>query len=498
MSNAVTISGHNGSHFSGPESLVNLIARALFAAVWLLVVTLPAAAQTVVHARRLPSATLLELAAGPAIERSGGEVRHEKRHRKTPTRFESTATQRPVPRAATLEPPPVTGGFRAASSGRFSPADASGAVGPNHVVGAFNSGILVQNRSGATLAQLSLEQFWLEASNDSTYDPRIAYDAQFDRWVTIAIKDEHSLMIAASATGDPTGQWLRYALKIDATGGNPIDFSRLALTRDTIVAVTERIEYASCLVISTQKSALYAGGATVPLEVYDTRGSASQVVPVSSDDSDVEYLLTAHDVGAVAVKRLDVFQWQNIASRFTWEPGWHQVRQRDTDIRLDFGFDEIHDAELRRGTIHAVQMIGIPGAEGRTAILWWKINPVALAIVDQGVIDDGHSNYGFPSVAVNRTGGMLIAYSTTSGLEYPSAHYVYVDATGNTSTEGTVKSGVTAIRNTDRWGDYTTTVLDPADDKTFWTVQIYANNVWETWWARVKSPDASRRRAVRH
>jgi len=159
---------------------------------------------------------------------------------------------------------------------------------------------------------------------------------------------------------------------------------------------------------------------------------------------------------------------------------------------------EVHDAELRGGTIHAVQMIGIPGAEGRTAILWWKINPAALTIVDQGVIDDGHSNYGYPSVAVNRTGGMLIAYSTTSGLEYPSAHYVYVDATGNTSTEGTVKSGVTPIRNTDRWGDYTTTVLDPADDKTFWTVQISANNVWETWWAKVKSPDVSRRRAVRH
>jgi hypothetical protein len=43
-----------------------------------------------------------------------------------------------------------------------------------------------------------------------------------------------------------------------------------------------------------------------------------------------------------------------------------------------------------------------------------------------------------------------------------------------------------------RWGDYSNTVVDPANDTDFWTIQEYAATPpgdgfdrWGTWWAKV-------------
>jgi hypothetical protein len=61
-----------------------------------------------------------------------------------------------------------------------------------------------------------------------------------------------------------------------------------------------------------------------------------------------------------------------------------------------------------------------------------------------------------------------------------------------------IRTGNTAVSGTDRWGDYTAVVEDPANGRDFWIGQIYATRrSWETWWAAVKVP-AGRSRAVRH
>ncbi|HYI12749.1 MAG TPA: hypothetical protein VEK57_27110 [Thermoanaerobaculia bacterium] len=50
-----------------------------------------------------------------------------------------------------------------------------------------------------------------------------------------------------------------------------------------------------------------------------------------------------------------------------------------------------------------------------------------------------------------------------------------------------IRAGDSPILSTDRWGDYTTVVEDPLNDRDFWIVQIYASrNNWQTWWANVQ------------
>jgi hypothetical protein len=60
--------------------------------------------------------------------------------------------------AQTPAPPPVAASFASNVNGAADlfPADAAGAVGPNHVVGVTNGGFVVQSRTGQVLQNKSL------------------------------------------------------------------------------------------------------------------------------------------------------------------------------------------------------------------------------------------------------------------------------------------------------------------------------------------------------
>ena len=396
--------------------------------------------------------------------------------------------------AAQTAPPPITATFDSASSNRVYPADASGAVGPSHVVTAVNSGLLVHDRTGRNIGQLTLPQFW-EAPGEFIYHPRVAYDAAADRWVLASVRDGDAVLLAASQSGDPLGAWHRQ--RIDIPTGGELDLLKMALTRDSILLVAERLAYASCVMMRVQKSELYAGTANV--EIDDAHASSSQVIPVSTTETADDYLLHSLSVGYIGIKRFDQEQWEDAKSPAGWRPGWFFANQRGTSNDLDFGFDGIQSAVLHDGAIWMAHMIATEQTRTRTVILWTKLDPVRRTVLAQGVIDDGHTYYGFPSIAA-ASRGVMVAYSTVSASEYPSARYVFIDPAGKVSAEATVRDGESSIRNFDLWGNYTSTVIDPAATSTFWTLQMFAkDNTWATAWASVQAPAAtSRRRAIRH
>src|SRR5262249_44765879 len=108
------------------------------------------------------------------------------------------------------------------------------------------------------------------------------------------------------------------------------------------------------------------------------------------------------------------------------------------------------------------------------------------------LIQDSTKAVVFPSIAVNRRGAALVGYVTMSSSIYPSAAYSYIDPSGAASSSATLKSGEAPFRR-ERWGDFTTTVVDPADDLSFGTLGVYANpptaggyDRWATWWGYVQ------------
>src|SRR5437868_6692536 len=153
-----------------------------------------------------------------------------------------------VPAPDAVSAPPVALGFKATSNplpgttSGVSPADPSGAVGPQHVVGAFNNSVTVHDRGGKALAVASMTQFWHDPAfpDGLPYSPRVLYDAANDRWIMAMLNDDASLqngvlLLAISSGADPTGTWRRYRIPLSADTRVDGDFARMVMTASTIV-----------------------------------------------------------------------------------------------------------------------------------------------------------------------------------------------------------------------------------------------------------------------
>jgi len=301
-------------------------------------------------------------------------------------------------------------------------------------------------------------------------------------------------LIAVSQNGDPRGVWTRY--RITSSQFLDIDFSRLALTRDTIVAVTYAFDGPS-FVTSIKKSELYALPATLPVKIYTGPFNA---VPVSGDESSIEYLLTDDGGTRIGIHRLDQLGTSPklVQGAYPWGRAETRAPQLGTSLRrIDTGFLDIEAAVIRAGVLYTVNATAL-SSPTRTSILWWKIDPENGKYLGGGMIDDptGNKYYAYPSIAVNRAGGIMIGFSTFTPAQYPSAGYVYIDPLGAISNEGVLKAGE-SVTTSNRWGDYSTTVVNPLDDATFWTIQeAAAENHWVAWWGKITIK--AKARSARH
>src|SRR5215204_3320668 len=122
-----------------------------------------------------------------------------------------------------------------------------------------------------------------------------------------------------------------------------------------------------------------------------------------------------------------------------------------------------------------------------------------LELIQVGRIDDptGVNFYGFPSIAVNTFNDVLIGHNSFSTNQYASANIslrAFYDAKNQMRPTRIFKDGRDVFIHT-RWGDYSSTVIDPLNDSDFWTIQMYAgtNLVSEDYnasivWAPVSVP----------
>ena len=104
--------------------------------------------------------------------------------------------------------------------------------------------------------------------------------------------------------------------------------------------------------------------------------------------------------------------------------------------------------------------------------------------------DDGLYRF-MPSIAVDQNGNAAIGYATSSSTAFPGIRYagrLSSDPPSNLGQgEATLFSGAGSQTGTNgRWGDYSMTTIDPADNMTFWTVgEYYANTSAFNWHTRI-------------
>jgi hypothetical protein len=414
------------------------------------------------------------------------------------------------------------------------PPDTHGAVGPNHLMVVLNTQVVIQNRTGGVVeGPVTLEAFWASVGNPDTFDPKVLYDHLSGRWMFTTMANGESansaVLIGVSQTNDPSGTWNLFSIDADAAGTNWADYPSMGYNKDWIVVglnmfAVSNNAFAGTRLYVFKKADLYNNAAPVATHSLLIPAQGSTLVPAITYDGSLATLFLAESgwfntttdllristiTGAVGSETLNegVFfcgvpstRWDSEGSPENFAP------QQGTDNKIMNNDDRIQNVVYRSGSLWTAHTIFLPfGGATRSAAQWWQIDSSNGTVQQRGRIDDGTGVlfFAFPTVAVNSSGDALIGFSSFSATQFASASYAFraaADAAGTTRDVLTFKAGEDTYFKTfgfgrNRWGDYSNTVVDPANDTDFWTIQEYAEtdsgspesfpDRWGTWWAKV-------------
>jgi hypothetical protein len=425
------------------------------------------------------------------------------------------------------------------------PPNANGAVGPSHVVTMLNAGVRIQGKTGAVMSTMSLASFWAPL-HGMPFDPRLQYDALSERWIAAcdanAWSDSSKVFFAVSSTSDPMGTWNFYSFNVDPGDTLWADYTCLGFN-STWIAITSNLfrlgSYPAFdgpgMWVVDKSSALAGGELTVTVfpPKFDLAGgvSSSTLQPcVTFGPEPKLYIVDRAPLSFRDTRTLRLSEISGSSSAPVWSvsagstviagSGLFTVTnnfasvqikasQKGTDAGIETADPRIVNAVYRNGKIWCTHSGGFPvGNVDRTAVFWYQLDPVAMEvtgdpIAQSGVLDGGAGvHHYYPSITANASDDVCIAFTRSDATRFAEAVYTGRLGTDPPSTVRQItvlKAGLDHYRKTFgtsrvRWGDYSTTVVDPSDDRTFWTIQEYAasstgpnpnDDQWGTWWSKV-------------
>jgi hypothetical protein len=402
-----------------------------------------------------------------------------------------------------------------------------GAAGPNHLVSLLNSDFGVFNKTtGAVLQKISLQSFWGSLGTepgepaDFPFDTKVLYDPPSDRFFAVTLGGTNSpdswILVAVSASSDPTGPWNKWAIDADRDNdtqlfSNWADFPGVGLDGDNL--------YVSANMFSNRDSFQYGKIWVVP-KVQLLSGSPSLTWTEFRETPGSDFnMQPAHTFGAAPA---EFFLFEGAANRLNmaWidsssgTPVWHApvsvsvapfvssgalpgAPQFGNDNTIDTSDTRLLNAVYRAGALWTVHTVQSP-ATVKTEIAWYQIDPGTATVLSQGRISDPTRWYYYPSIGVNANGDVAIGMSGSSATEFVGGYYTarrFADPVGTMQQVSLLKAGEQSYFKTlsgsdNRWGDYSATVVDPNGNLRFWTVQEYAQTPdpvteasrWGTWW----------------
>ncbi len=406
------------------------------------------------------------------------------------------------------------------------PPDTAGAVGPRHVFNPLNDDVWFMDRSGAGRRNVDLDAFCASfaGAGIDAFDPKAVFDPIAGRFVFAATgnarRPDSCVLVAASLDDDPNGQWVGAAIYLDpqTQGDTWIDSPSLGFTDDKITIsvnlfTRDANRFHGATIYVVDKKSLYDAPHGIAVDRFVLTGKGGTHAPaVNGDPGQATQYLLARWNGTTLV-----------ASEITGRPSTGNTRLRQTGFvttggpawqpfppRADFapqtgtsagisvGDDRIQNVVLRNGVLRAVHTVMLP-ANGptRSAVQWWRIDPVSRTTLLTGLIDDpsGTVFNAFPSIAVNGAGDALIGMSRFSATTHPSGAAAYLPGASSVGWSAIFAPGLSSYdrpaNGDNRWGDYSATMVDPTNDTDFWTVQEFAGpiaNAWATKWAKVTAP----------
>ncbi|HET6816421.1 MAG TPA: fibronectin type III domain-containing protein [Mycobacteriales bacterium] len=377
------------------------------------------------------------------------------------------------------------------------------------------------------------------STNDG--DPQVVYDRLARRWVLTqfafdttwpfgAPTPPYGQCVAVSQTSDPTGAYNVYSWDVGNFNGTDYfpDYPKLGVWPNGYYLT---FNYFSGNNLSTFNGAgLVILDRTAMLNGQSAQANASgplastiaSMLPVSVDDnsppdSSLPETLVAVDTNSTAGG--SHLQWWHV-SNVTWGSNIGASLDRLPDMTVatynwdlcnesrncipqpgtSAGLDTLSDRLMYRagyrtvnGVSHVVlnQTVNVASSGTQAAIRWYDITNVATTptLAQQGTYAPDADNRWMGSAAMDSAGDVAIGYSVSSSSTYPSIRFAGRapgDTPGTLGAESTLKAGAgSQTDSSNRWGDYSSLVVDPVDGCTFWYTNEYysstAQYAWKTW-----------------
>jgi hypothetical protein len=417
--------------------------------------------------------------------------------------------------------------FAGVTADGYVPPDPNISVGPTQIVETTNVNYAVYDKTGnVLLGPAPLHTIWqgglpssdLCATTDGG-DPIVLWDKPDGKWIISQLAYNSSLSVnewcmAVSKTNDAAGAYDVYSYPF---GSNLPDYPKLGVWNEGSGKYSGI--YFSANIFANGNSFTGAKFCALPLASGDLstmtcvqNSNAASVLPADLEGT------TAAASGAGDFY-LD-FSGSNTLNLYQFRPdfsapnnttlagptaitvgAFHEacgggacVPQSGTREKLDSLGDRLmYRLSYRNyGSYDALvvnQSVQVSSSSNQTGVRWYEIdNPGSNPVVTQeSTYSPDTSLYRWMgSIAQDHAGDLGLGFSTSSSSTDPSVGFAGRQAgdTANTmEAQATIHTGTSYQSRANRWGDYSSVSVDPADDCTFWYVNEYllSNGTYTNW-----------------
>ncbi|MCP4425726.1 MAG: hypothetical protein GY803_14615 [Chloroflexi bacterium] len=419
-----------------------------------------------------------------------------------------------------------------------SPPDTHSATGLDRIVEVTNGHVAIYDKSGGLIAggdtgagAVSLNDFCGSAgppTEDKCYDPKVIYDQASDRFVAIVLQGKtavtsilHVMVSKTSSPANLTSDWDKFShsasANISGTDGW-FDYPGLGVSPDAVVVTGNIFPDGGGSALGTKirvfdKTELYDGDATATYQDIDNTLAAAgfTIQPahhLSSPPSGTFYLFSRLGPTYLIVYALTgtpASPSLGFGIMTTSDQGTcvATAPQMGTPKELDTVCPRMMNAVWRDGSLWGA-LTGSDATDSRAVVQWFEIETNGYpsgtpSLRQHGAIDGGAGEFTFmPSIAVDADSNAAMTYSQSSGSRYPEMRYTgraAGDALNTMRDPAVAKTSVSFHDDftgpPERWGDYSSTVVDPSDGS-FWVSHEYVkvaafgggnNGRWGTWHA---------------
>ena len=415
-------------------------------------------------------------------------------------------------------------GSRFGVNSTYNPPDGDGCIGPGHFIEFVNGRFSVYSKTnGSRLQTMTDLSFWSSAgvsipSGWQATDPRVLFDPASQRWFASQadfdpsnVINSNHFLLAISVTNDPTKGWKGVKITGDPTGVNFADFPTMGFDAKGVYLAGDMFDrsgngLSQSTLVSVPKSDLLLATPTAANRTlfsglnYSSRGAILQPA-VCLDGTGSGVVLAVGDLGYDSLSHSTLIGWKVL------NPAGSASLSAGTSINVSpytitsypsqpDGSSDLDDGDTRfsaivscvNGTVYAVHSTEF---NNLAAVQWFRINATNFNVLESGIISDPVLDLYFPSIAANASGTVVIACNGSSTNTHISS-YAYVGSTvsGVTTFNNKLllRSSTVSYQSPDpmtgisRWGDYSSTSVDPTDPTHFWTLQLYAasSTAWAT------------------